>query len=238
MKKAIGYLTIFESDESDVLSRFPNFDYYVNFVCTNGFLTKAIVREKRGAKFSDLSIPICYFDCNYNEFYQSVCNLLKTETISLYLLKMNELLIDKIYEQTTKYLETYFIDSDGHVTLLNGCLDNFNITRPLVELVVAREENIKIEIYTNEMCGFEEPHVHVSADNKLCKKISLLDGFKTLHDYSKVKSKMERKIMEIIQEYIVFMRLKWNEFSNRVKFKVDDNGVPTSETYKTEQNKI
>lgn len=235
MKKAIGYLSIYEADESFVFATFQHFNYYVNFDCSSGVITKATIIEKNDDQLLKTEICLSVFDFRYEKFYLAISQLLNPKETELYLLKINDELIDRIKAIMSNDINVSLIDPQGHVLLASDTV-SYDSSRLLTEYVVDRFENIVIEIYTSEKCGYEEPHVHVSINNVLCCKISLVDGYQVLKYYSSIRSKTLKKAKMMITNKLSYMRLKWNEFSNLVKFKLDKNGTPTSETYKIKQN--
>ena len=106
----------------------------------------------------------------------------------------------------------------------------------LLEFVAIKKDNIKIELYSSENLGYEEPHVHVSVNNEKSYKISLRDNYNILKVYNKTNSKTEKEIIKLIHDNIVKLRNRWNDFSNKIKFAVDENGNATSKTIRLKGN--
>ena len=230
MKKALIYTNNQEYNEGIILNSFSSFECYIGFQFECGLLARVLFKEKTKDKcFVTTEISRMTFGTEIPEFYKAIYNFIRANNYSLYLLNVPGDEIEFVIASCISDLDFCYISPNNNVVLIE---EDFSYIpdndKCLVEFVVFRKDNIKIELYSNENLGFEEPHVHVLVNNERSYKISLLDGYSILRVYNRANSKTEKKIIEIIRDNITRFRNKWNEFNNKVKFATDENGDATS----------
>lgn len=230
MKKTLVYTNKQEHDEKIVFGVFNNFDCYIRFQFVCGILVAVNFKEKtKDGGFSTFEMPKISFGSESQRFYEAINNSIKANDYSIYLLDTPSDEMDFVVANILNGVDCCYIDPNHNVTLIEKDIALFN-EKMLLEFVTIRKDNIRIELYSSENLGYEEPHVHVSVNNEKSYKISLCDNYKILKVYNKANSKTEKEIIKLIHDNIVKLRNRWNDFSNKIKFVVDENGNATSET--------
>ena len=99
------------------------------------------------------------------------------------------------------------------------------------EQEICRKDQIKIYTHSNELCGHHIPHIHIAYgdDWNYC-VISLVDlSVIEPCGYNGAKIK---KSKEILAKHLNESRLAWNKTNGIIKFVIDKEGNPTSNTSK------
>lgn len=233
--KALWFISTASSDIRLVKSRFFGFDFYVDFDYQNNILRKATIYECKDCSSYKLEFLFSTFNLKFGKFIEAISNYLSPYKCSHYLLETDYCidLLKKIGNELLEISDFSFISFGGVVNLIEDTFESISSSsRPLIEYLVVEKHGIRIELFTSENRGYEEPHIHVFYDNEKVLKISLKDGLQTLKTYKRVDSKVIKKAKQLISDNIIKARTKWNDFSNKIKFMTDDDGNPTSETYK------
>lgn len=232
MKKTIVYTNTQETNENIIFGIFPNFDCYIRFQFECGCLAKVTLKEKTGdGRSISTEISRIVFGTEIQDFFAAIRNYIKANDYSLYLLNTSSDETKFIACNIFSDVDYCYISPSYRITLIEQSVCQ-NPDRLLLEHVVVRKDNIKIELYPNENLGYEEPHVHVLVNNDKAYKISLLDSHSILKVYKATNTKTEKMIISLIKNNIVKLRNRWNDFSNKIKFVTDENGNATSKTKK------
>lgn len=230
MKKTLVYANTQENNEKTVFGVFNNFDCYIRFQFEYGILVAVNFKEKaKNGGFLTFEIPKIPFGSDSQGFYKAINNYIKAKDYSIYLFKMPSDEMDFVVANIINGVDYCYIDLNHNVTLIEEDIALFS-EKMVLEFVTIRKDNIRIELYSSENLGYEEPHVHVSVNKEKSYKISLLDNYRILKVYKEANSKTEKEIIKLIHNNILKLRNRWNDFSNKIKFVVDDNGNATSET--------
>lgn len=104
-------------------------------------------------------------------------------------------------------------------------------TRVLHEEEIARKDNVKIYVHSNERCGHNIPHVHIKYnDNDNYCVISLVDI--SVIAPKNLKNAKTKDICDLVNTHLQKSRAAWNRTNSLLKFKKDKEEY-TSSYYRT-----
>ena len=114
---------------------------------------------------------------------------------------------EKIILERIDHLDDWMILEDGSILLL--------------EVTIAKFQNIKIYVNSNEMSSHNRPHVHVNINDKSY-EISIDNTFDVL---APKEDKYDRYVIKSYMDNILNdCRKAWNEIHSNYKFAVDASG--------------
>ena len=225
-----------------ILVRKGNYDpYYLITVLANSGVSSRFVDEKFQFYECNISFDtgrLVYIDDkDAKVFFQK----LKEKNISFEILDLNEKYDEFTKSKCTPEIEklddSFFLTEKEKIKVITTIkipkiIECSNGKQLLTEGKIVDKDGITLYIYSNEQSKHHKPHVHIAYnDDNNFLEIDLKNFEIIKQKKRNGNPKKVNKCIELVKEYITESRLEWNKSNARIKFKVNEKGVPTDETY-------